>query len=290
VACIGSWRDVVGNMYFQLKDSGLYEKIREVRCVVLGDLDEFMDLIHHDEKFKIIFTSNEDQYLLSNWHNQKESLDIFSLLEKNTNTNTFSASDICENIRNRFWKEQIEIPENRCVHNEEIILTRLHEDSQEEDFYALYLHSKGVKRSITHPDIYPHITDWVDYLLYFNLYHHGFCIESLDTADVVGVNLNQSYIPRCGRPLRFRFGGNFWWSKSEYIRKLTPALDLSYGGPELWISRSMEGILFSIWNSNIDHYTSPYPSCSYRNRGFNCKRVFVSGTSLESPIFQIRNE
>jgi len=37
ICCINNWKDIVGDLVNKIKDSGLYEKIDEIRCCFLGD-------------------------------------------------------------------------------------------------------------------------------------------------------------------------------------------------------------------------------------------------------------
>ena len=41
VCCINNWQDVFRNMLHQIHESGLYDKINEIRTVVIGDIEEF---------------------------------------------------------------------------------------------------------------------------------------------------------------------------------------------------------------------------------------------------------
>ena len=72
-------------------EEGLYDIIKEIRCVVLGNIDISQESFFKNDKIKVIYYSND-----INLYEQK-------------------------------------------------ILSLLYEDSQKEDFYVLYLHSKGVK-------------------------------------------------------------------------------------------------------------------------------------------------
>ena len=99
----------------------------------------------------------------------------------------------------------------------------IHEHSYVEDFNVLYLHTKGV----TKPESTT-VKDWVKYLCYFNIYKHDDCLKELEIYDVVGINLQE--IPE------LHYSGNFWWSKSEYVRKLEKCVYKNYNSPEFWIS------------------------------------------------------
>jgi hypothetical protein len=110
-------------------------------------------------------------------------------------------------------------------------------DAQTEDFNVLYLHSKGV----THNGTNPNVKDWVQLLLHFNVHRYDECLEQLKTCDTVGINLR--------RTPEIHYSGNFWWSKSSYIKTLDRCIDHSYNAPEFWITDSDKGRFVSLWNS-----------------------------------------
>jgi hypothetical protein len=123
-------------------------------------------------------------------------------------------------------------------------LNKLYELSLTRDFYALYIHSKGVK----HNGQNPCVDDWVDYVTYFNIHKHEECISRLSEFDAVGVNL-YNYEGN------IHFSGNFWWSKSTYIRKLNPTIGPNYTDPEFWIATGENRALSSLFNSvSVNHY------------------------------------
>jgi|TARA_R110000824_G_scaffold136888_13_gene300857 hypothetical protein len=261
VCCINNWRDVVGNMYRQIRESGLYEKIDGIRCSVLGDCSEFLEFIHgldRDRKTTVVFTSSDRKYLSSNY---------------------------------RLISDGFRDDESRPIHNEEIILHRLHEDAQKEDFYVLYLHSKGVKRIKELPHQNSKVEDWVNLMLYFNLFKHEYMWEKLEEFDAVGINIEckphisrhkkscVSYEKREGFDYNIRFSGNFWWSKSTFIREMHRELGRDYGGPENWLTNAENARFLSVWNSYTDHYQNPYPLATYQDQGFH--HIVINKVGLE---------
>ncbi len=129
----------------------------------------------------------------------------------------------------------------------------LYEDAQKEDFNVLYLHTKGITR---HP-LYKQVNDWVNYLCYFNIYQFRNCIDFLKLYDTVSVNLVDEPVTH--------YSGNFWWSKSTYIRKLEKCIYNCYNSAEFWITEKKIGNYHSLWNSNINHYEHEYPPHLYNN-------------------------
>lgn len=108
---------------------------------------------------------------------------------------------------------------------EAIILDKIKEDSvYNGDFYCYYIHTKGV--SITKENhIFYHglpfetvknaSNAWRKAMEFIVIDNHDVCIKQIEEGyDAVGMNL-------CTQP-KTHFSGNFWWSKSEYIRSLLP--------------------------------------------------------------------
>ena len=148
------------------------------------------------------------------------------------------------------------------------ILQLLHENSQRENFYVLYLHTKGIKYNGTNKKI----NDWVEYMTYFNVHQFENMLKLLKYNDVVGVNLED----KPEHPVHF--SGNFWWSKSRYIRTLdtkylhnwweNPNITkkyfnvTDYNSPEFWITGG-NGNYASVWNSGLNHYRQEYSKENY---------------------------
>lgn len=55
ICCINNWKEIVSELLFKIRNSGLYNKITEIRCVILGDYDNSIN----EPKIKIIFTSSD---------------------------------------------------------------------------------------------------------------------------------------------------------------------------------------------------------------------------------------
>ena len=134
---------------------------------------------------------------------------------------------------------------------EQATLHPLYEHAQQEEFYVLYLHTKGVRHNNTNPCI----IDWVNYLSYFNIEKHETCIQGLETHDTVGVNLQND---PC-----VHYSGNFWWSKSSHIRTLQKCEYTCYNSPEFWVT-SVPGKFLNLASSNVNHYNQRYPPSLYR--------------------------
>jgi hypothetical protein len=192
VCCINDWKDVFNLLIFKIKDSGLYDVTKEIRCCVLGEYDPS---VFTDPKIRIVKSSPH-----------------LNLYEKFT-------------------------------------LDQLHDDAQSGDFNLLYLHTKGI--SHTEPRIRANIKDWVNYMCYFDIYQYRRCIELLKIVDCVGVTLHE--FPR------LHFSGNFWWSTSQYIRKLEKCIVEIHTSTEFWLAEKRLGLYKSLWHTNLNLYGTPYP-------------------------------
>jgi hypothetical protein len=99
------------------------------------------------------------------------------------------------------------------------------------------------------------------------MYQFKECLEYLSLNDTVGVNLQDPHFAKC------HYGGNFWWSKSEYLRTLGPCIHEHYNSPEYWLCETKKGKYLGLWNSNCLHYTQEYPAYLYTGRGVNAYTI-----------------
>lgn len=137
---------------------------------------------------------------------------------------------------------------------ENFTINKLYEDSKNELFNVLYIHSKGVRHNNN-----INIIDWVNYMSHFNINCYKYCIELLNNYDTVGVNLQDNP--------SLHYSGNFWWSKSTYIRKLENCND----DPEMWLTEKKIGKYVSLWKTEINHYLERYLPDSYMNKSVYAK-------------------
>ena len=92
-------------------------------------------------------------------------------------------------------------------------LSRLWQDSQQDEFYGLYLHCKGSSK----PDgvQFDNGAAWLHYMLFGLVDNNDVCIGHLDAgADLVGAMWYR------------HFKGNCFWFKSDYVRGLMNPLTL----------------------------------------------------------------
>ncbi|ANS04308.1 hypothetical protein [uncultured Mediterranean phage] len=202
ICCKGAWLEIFTRLIDNIKQSGLYEVINQIKCFMLGDPGD-LPPIFDDAKITIVK------------HNRDTSL------------------------------------------YERFTLNNLYDDCEKEDFYVLYLHTKG----ITHPGC-KRVRDWVDYLIYFNMYKFKEIIDFLKIYDTVGVNLQPAP--------EIHYSGNFWWSKSAHIKTLNRNIGNHPNDPEFWItSKKEERKYISLWLSKVNHYKKRYPKENYVSKGIS---------------------
>jgi hypothetical protein len=135
-------------------------------------------------------------------------------------------------------------------------ISRLHYDAQHKDFDVCYFQNKGAVSGFT-----PHIANWRDVLNHYIIQEWTSCVGKLKDYDLVGIaDRNCSNI---------MLSGNFWWSKSEYIRTLPEPLasqgyieDTNFhplGSSyryafEHWVAKGNPK-LFHIVETHVDHYS-----------------------------------
>lgn len=148
-------------------------------------------------------------------------------------------------------------------------LNQIKKDCEKQDFYLLYVHSKGVQKR--NERRINNINDWIDMMIYYLIDGHSVCVDYLEFFDAIGTNLvtaPQQIIKKSSslsdHKDSYHFSGNFWWSKSEYIKTLPENIGPKYLDPEMWIGRGT-GILYSLHQSNLNHYVSSYPIEKYKD-------------------------
>lgn len=132
-------------------------------------------------------------------------------------------------------------------------LNKLIEYSNEnENDNVLYIHNKG----ISYNDNYQEVNDWIDMMLYFLIDKYEECLEDLKKYNTVGCNYSIN-------PKK-HFSGNFWWSQSKYLKKLTKIdiVNIQKADAE-WLLFTKDPTYVEIHNSNVNHYQEQYPKHKY---------------------------
>ena len=153
---------------------------------------------------------------------------------------------------------------NRFV-SEAVTINRLWTDSAKDDFYALYIHGKGVTaytRFLMKNDAqqFRNYYYWRKFLEWGTVENWHNCVNALHEGyDVAGCNFNNDPWPH--------FSGNIWWARSRYIRTLDDNTDSAW------------------WRSVRQHYHTDrlcdemWP-CSHAKRVYN---IHSPGPELCSP-------
>ena len=177
--------------------------------------------------------------------------EIFSYIEKSKNKFTSIFVNIAGNL-------DVVIPNISTIkifskrsNLEEFEFTTLNKlkdfaDSCTEETNILYIHTKGVTAANNLC-----ISDWRQYMLYFNIEQSHNALQALLLHDAVGVDLVEEPVKH--------FSGNIWWSKSSYISKLPypkniPCVISERHKCEFWICINKDGKFKSLHNSNINVY------------------------------------
>ena len=139
-------------------------------------------------------------------------------------------------------------------------INHLHTHAQMgEDFRVLYLHTKGVNHNSRLT-----VAQWVDVMLYFNVTQYTTCLQLLQNGyDTVGINLYY------GNQHTTHYSGNFWWTTSSYLRKLSPCVHTFYNAPEFWLTERKLGKYACLWETGVDHYQTEYPAELYVGKPFS---------------------
>ena len=137
---------------------------------------------------------------------------------------------------------------SNCIH-EAITLNYMYHSNIYEN--VLYLHSKGVTRLGD-----KNINSWIDYMEYFCIERYQDRLRELQQYDATGVNIQYHY----EFTTSLLYSGNFWWSKSSYLKTLPSIIGPSYNDPEFWIINQTTK-WYCVFRSGLEgmgHYTSRY--------------------------------
>jgi GR25 family glycosyltransferase involved in LPS biosynthesis len=121
---------------------------------------------------------------------------------------------------------------------------------------VLYLHTKGISYELgTNEYLKECINDWINFMLYHLVNKFNISSHFLDNYDSIGVNLskydaNNNYKPH--------WSGNFWLSKSNYIKSLDINNLLNKYDAEWFILSNNRCKYFELANSGINHYEKTY--------------------------------
>jgi hypothetical protein len=114
-----------------------------------------------------------------------------------------------------------------------------------------YIHTKGVS-FVDSDELKPFVSAWRKYMEYFIVDKYENCINELNNNDICGVEWKQgSTIEKYNHP---HFSGNFWWSNSDYIKKLEiPKIKQDRFYYEFWIGSCLEEYTYKCFHSYYEH-------------------------------------
>jgi len=162
---------------------------------------------------------------------------------------------------------------------EAFTLKALREYGQENDAKILYMHSKGA----TKPTLAKHA--WREMFNYFLVDKHKMCLSLLDKYDGVGCNGLNSIIPPTYDKHYFFFGGNFYWTRSSYVRTLpevvVPPPDRFWC--EYWIAMAQRHRFLVLFQPTFDIHALPLRPENYRGE-IHAYEHCISDVNIEEVI------
>lgn len=146
--------------------------------------------------------------------------------------------------------------------------------SFKEDFYVYYFHTKGVSYTKDSAVKYPNTkfeqlsrcsAAWRKMMEHFIFTKYNVAMNVLRTYDAYGCKYDDPIVP----PYHYKYyAGNFWWSKSSYIKTLPPITDEEQKNrywAENWLLLKTEKI-FSPFNTPVELYAVEIPKCVYTSK------------------------
>lgn len=159
-------------------------------------------------------------------------------------------------------------------------LRRVRDFSQNNNALVWYIHTKGVSKNEKewekNKKFYKDVLnigslktlqnnekEWRLYMEHFIIKKHKICIDKLKTNDLVGVSWREQPCPH--------FSGNFWWSKTNYLKTLADPYSFGNmvdvfgdyrGGAECWVGSGKPSII-SLHNLNYNFYRWGVPIKDY---------------------------
>jgi hypothetical protein len=119
------------------------------------------------------------------------------------------------------------------------------------------LHTKG----ISYDNNNQQINDWVDMMLYYLVEKHEDCFRKLENNnEVIGCN----FLQQIDNNIPKHFSGNFWWGKSNYLKKITLLDEKNSSKTECeFILFKNSPNYYEMHNSGVNHYHECYSRSKY---------------------------
>ena len=127
------------------------------------------------------------------------------------------------------------------------------------DINVLYMHTKGISYQKDTP-LFKNVKDWKDTMMYFLIDKFENCLQALKYNDSVGINFSPESMYSKTTP---HWSGNFWWSKTTYIKDLSiDSLKVKHDA-EWWILSNKDAKYVEVFNTQTNHYLNDYPVSNY---------------------------
>jgi hypothetical protein len=149
----------------------------------------------------------------------------------------------------------------------------------------LYLHTKGVSnqysdsvsKEISTLKIH-NIQAWKEFLEYYVIDKWRETVEKLDEYDTAGASCVSGW-----------YWGNFWWAKSEHLRKCREVDIWGRWDYEAWLNSYVEGPKnFQWYNFSFNPYLSEvYPEWYKEQDKFKGSKIYLKKAMYGTPPFQI---
>lgn len=150
----------------------------------------------------------------------------------------------------------------------------IYNKAQEDDFYVYYFHTKGIsyqkEKSMEYPSkdfkqLKKNTNAWRRMMEYFIFERYNYALKALQTYDAYGCYYRDPIVP----PFHYKYyAGNFWWSKSEYIKYLPPITTEIKGNrylAENWLLQNSSKI-YSSFNTSAELYAIYIPEILYKRK------------------------
>jgi hypothetical protein len=135
--------------------------------------------------------------------------------------------------------------------SETLSMMKKFSDQSQKNYNVLYLHTKGVTQYNSVREL--PVKEWRNMMEYFLIEKWNDCIDKLNQGyDCCGINLKSHTGNIRGKLQETKiFDGNFFWTKTDYVKKLDESLLFEHRySAENWITSSNPN-LYSFYNSPI---------------------------------------
>jgi len=139
----------------------------------------------------------------------------------------------------------------KTVEYERPTLLHMRSQSESESCYYWYLHSKGLRHFGTSTE--QPVLDWINCMLYWNVNKWRNAVKILDDYDTYGILLN-------GVP---HYSGNFWWARSQHVKRLDTHIPSYYTAPEDYICTKKPKMFNAYSVVPFQWYKTLIPASSY---------------------------